>query len=140
VRPDIRPSNENIRLDGGSAINKLACPTVEPEIHQVVSSLSTVKKGDYYFDYGNLRDRTCIWISHEHDEVPQLLITKSYSVEYSEFRISEYFSEYKDKFARFRTITSALMLLHNLSTQTQVSLGLFLGFACLVGFVYSLVE
>jgi len=113
VRLDTELSNENAKSNRRPVVNEEAY-SIGSEIHQVVFLLSRVNSVEYYFDYGNSGDKTCIWINHEHDELPQLLIIRGYSVKHNEFRIQEYFSEYKDKFARIRTITSALMLLHNI--------------------------
>ena len=46
------------------------------ETYQVVSFLaSNVEKFEsYYFDYGGLGKKTCIWIDHGPHELPQLLV------------------------------------------------------------------
>jgi len=92
---------------------------------------------DYYFDCGNSWDRTCKWIRHEHNELLQLLIIKGYSIKHVKFIIEEYFSEYKDEFARIRTITNALILLHILKRHVNISVcGLFHRFYLPCGVLY----
>lgn len=83
------------------------------EAHQVVSfpALKDERYKSFYFDYGNFGKTTCIWIDHGPYELPQLLIFHDNFLEF-ELEVTNFFSEYKDEFARLRTITQTLLLLN----------------------------
>lgn len=65
-------------------------------------------------DYGGLGKTTCIWIDHGLDELPQLIILHEVLIEYESCKVRDCLSEFKDKYARLRSVTNALLLLHSL--------------------------
>lgn len=78
--------------------------------HQIISFLAPEFES-YEFDYGNL-GRTCLWIDHGPDELPQLLIFPKVLLEFEICITKDYFPKFKDNFARLQTMTNALLLLH----------------------------
>lgn len=86
----------------------------EPEICQVVSFLNPSLESYYDFDYGDFGKTTCIWIDHGPNELPQMIILSENLPEYERCMVRACFFVFKDEFARLRTITFAMLLLHNL--------------------------
>lgn len=91
----------------------------EPEICQVVSFLNPSLESYYDFDYGDFGKTTCIWIDHGPNELPQLIILSENLPEYERCMMRAWFSVFKDEFARLRTITFAMPLLHNLRNHVK---------------------
>ncbi len=61
-----------------------------PEAHQVVSfpALKDERFESFYFDYGNSRETTCIWINHGLYELAQLLVLHDNFLEF-EFEVTK---------------------------------------------------
>lgn len=91
----------------------------EPEICQVVSFLNPSFESYYDFDYGDFGKTTCIWIDHGPNELPQLIILSENLLEYEKCMVRVCLSVFKDEFARLRTITFAMLLLHNLRNHVK---------------------
>lgn len=90
----------------------------ELETDQVVSFLA-LKFECYDFDYGGNGKTTCIWIDHRLNELPQLIILSEILIEYESCLARACFFVFKDEFARFRSMTFAMMLLHNLRNHVK---------------------
>ncbi|XP_059076105.1 uncharacterized protein LOC131875532 isoform X1 [Cryptomeria japonica] len=91
----------------------------EPEMCQVVSFLNPSLESYYDFDYGDFGKTTCIWIDHGPNELPQLIILSENLPEYEICMVRVCLSVFKDEFARLRTITFAMLLLHNLRNHVK---------------------
>lgn len=91
----------------------------ELEICQVVSFLNPSLESYYDFDYGGFGKTTCIWINHGPNELPQLIMLSENLPEYERCMMRVCFSVFKDEFARLRTITFAMLLLHNLRNHVK---------------------
>jgi len=89
--------------------------------NQVVSSLFSFGFRSYQFDYSDLGKTTCIWIDHGPNEPPQLLILHNWYPEHECSMPLPNFSEYKDEFARLRTLTCTLLPLHVLRNKSRGS-------------------
>ena len=107
------------------------------ETCQVVSFLaSNVENFDnYYFDYGGLGNKTCIWIDHGPHELPQLLVLHDSFPDFENWVIN-IFSKYKDKNAKLRTLTQSLILLNIL--RSHATSGVYISLVCVIpsGFLY----
>lgn len=101
-------------------------------VHQVVSLFAATNHTDYQFYYGSLSNKTCMWINHEPNELPQLLIFYAHSIEYESNLIKIYLSEYKDKPTKLHTMTYALLLPNILRNHIKLCVCL-----CFLSLVYS---
>ena len=77
-----------------------------PETCQVISCFASNVDFfyNYYFDYGGLGNKTCIWIDHKPCELPQQLVFHDNFPEF-EIWVINIFSKYKDKNTNLRTLT-----------------------------------
>lgn len=71
----------------------------KPKICKVVSLLNPCLECYYDFDNGDFGKRTCIWIDHGPNELPQLIILSENLLEYEKYMVRVCFSVFKDEFA-----------------------------------------
>lgn len=84
----------------------------DSESHQIVSFLSAINSENFQFNFEYSGKTTCKWINHGPNELPQLIIMPDVLVKPKSGKLKIFFSEYKDKLAKLRTIPAALILLH----------------------------
>ncbi len=105
VYHEIRPPEEQIAL--------CKCtPMVGNLLNQVISFHYPSQVNNLQFEYDAKGKRTCFWINHDHEELPQLLILCDLCPEFELTLPKFYFSEYKDKSAFLRTIWGGLLLIN----------------------------
>lgn len=87
-------------------------PQHDSETCQVVSFPPTVNSENFQFDFEYFGKTTCKWVNHGPNELPQLVILPGVPIKPESGQLEIFFSEYKDKSAKLRTVPAALLLLH----------------------------